>query len=89
MYCKCKEPKTVDVIIQHKKHMVCSKRLGGCGEEYKPKVVTGGKAKLFMNGVELAEMHDVTYSVNYPAYPLTDEDEDDFAHYDNWDDEVI
>jgi len=72
-YCECKEPKTVDVIIQHKKHQVCSKRLGGCGEEYKPKVLTGSKAKLTIGGVDMHVMENVSYEVNYPSFPILDD----------------
>lgn len=78
MYCKCKEPKTVDVIIQHKKHIVCSKRLGGCGEEYKPNILTGARATLSVNGVEIGTFADVRYG-QYP--PIIDDDDWDSEEF--------
>lgn len=86
MYCKCKEPKTVDVIISHKKHQVCSKRLGGCGEEYKPKVFTGAKAKIMIDGVEIGFAENVGYSFGdaIKAYDkaFVDNQEEDFFNFD-------
>ena len=87
-YCECKEPKTVDVIIQHKKHQVCSKRLGGCGEEYKPKVLTGSKATISIDGVEVGTFKDVRYG-QFPAVINSDTFEDyeeavnDFFNFDS------